>query len=81
MRGLLCRLRHWRNNMINIWDYADYSGRVKIVTTDEKEIVGKVYYVEDKDEADIQDDCLNIIVDGIIFGIYQKDILKIEKLG
>lgn len=67
--------------MINIWDYADYSGRVKIVTTDEKEIVGKVYYVEDKDEADIQDDCLNIIVDGIIFGIYQKDILKIEKLG
>lgn len=67
--------------MVNIWDYADYSGRVKIVTTDEKEIVGKVYYVEDKDEADIQDDCLNIIVDGIIFGIYQKDILKIEKLG
>ncbi|MBQ7937149.1 MAG: hypothetical protein IJ283_01450 [Oscillospiraceae bacterium] len=67
--------------MVNIWDYADYSGRVKIVTTDEKEIVGKVYYVEDKDEADIQDDCLNIIVDGIILGIYQKDILKIEKLG
>lgn len=67
--------------MVNIWDYADYSGRVKIVTTDEKEIVGKVYYVEDKDEADIQDDCLNIVVDGIIFGIYQKDILKIEKLG
>ena len=67
--------------MVSIWDYADYSGRVKIVTTDEKEIVGKVYYVEDKDEADIQDDCLNIIVDGIIFGIYQKDILKIEKLG
>ncbi len=81
MEHILCRLRHWRNNMINIWDYADYSGRVKIVTTDEKEIVGKVYYVEDKDEADIQDDCLNIIVDGIIFGIYQKDILKIEKLG
>ena len=67
--------------MINIWDYVDYNGKVKIVTVDRQEIVGKIYYVEDREEGETQDDCLNIYTNGMIFGIYQKDILEIEKLG
>ena len=43
--------------MVNIWDYVDYNGKIKIVTVDRQEIVGKIYYVEDKDEGDSQDDC------------------------
>ena len=66
--------------MVNIWSYVDYSGKVKIVTVNGQEIVGKIYYVEDKDEGDSQDDCLNIYTQGMIIGIYQKDILEIEKL-
>ena len=67
--------------MINIWDFEGYKGKIKITTTDGEEYVGLISDIEDKDEDDAyEDDCINIYGTDGIWGFFQNEIEKIEKL-
>ena len=67
--------------MNNVWDFADYKGKIKITTKDGEKYLGFVSDVEDKEDDDAyEDDCINIYCDDGIWGIFQNEIEKIEKL-
>ena len=67
--------------MINIWNYIDYKGRIKLTTTDGEEYIGLISDIEDKEEDDAyEDDCLNIYCKDGVWGFFQYEIEKIEKI-
>ena len=68
--------------MVNIWDFENYRGKVRVVTKDGMELVGIVSDVEDMDEDEAYpDDCINLYCQGEIWGVFQYQIEKIEPLG
>ncbi len=70
--------------MINdIWDLLDYEGRVKIITKEGLEHIGKICLIEDVDEDDdYTDECLFIdCEDGNNWAIFIHEIEDIILLG
>ena len=67
--------------MINIWDFVNYKGKIKITTKDGEKYIGLISDIEDKEDDDAyEDDCINISCSDGIWGIFQNEIDKIEKL-
>ena len=67
--------------MVNMWDYENYEGKIKITTTDHEEYVGTILDIEDIEEDDAYtDDCINIYCEDGPWGFFQYEIEKIELL-
>ena len=67
--------------MINIWSFADYDGKIKIVTKDGNEYIGTICDIEDAEEDDdYTEDCLNMDCKDGVRGFFQSEIETIEKV-
>lgn len=70
--------------MINIWDYQEIEGKVKVTCIDGQVIigdVGDVNDVEDEAEGGLTEDSIDIYKDGRIICIPQSEIASIEVLS
>lgn len=67
--------------MVDIWKF--FAGDlVSIIDTDNKTWIGEVQAVFDKEEAQSEDDCIDILVkNGDIISFYQREIKNIMKIG
>lgn len=69
--------------MINVWDFQEVEGKVKVTCTDGQVIIGNmgdVNDVEDEAEGGMIEDSIDIYKDGTIIGIPQSEIMSIEIL-
>lgn len=69
--------------MINVWDYQEVRGKVKVTCTDGQIIIGNmgdVNDVEDETEEGFLEDSIDVYVDGQPIGIPQSEIRSIEIL-
>lgn len=69
--------------MINVWDYQEVEGKVKVICADGQVIIGSmgdVNDVEDELEGGFREDSIDVWVDGIPIGIPQSEIESIEVL-
>ena len=67
--------------MVNIWDFANQLGKVRITTLDGEVYVGDIICVDDAEEADDDEDSITIEEkNGRIWGFYPSEIAKIERI-
>lgn len=69
--------------MINVWDYQEIEGKVKVTCIDGQVIIGNMGDINDaEDEAEdgFTEDSIDIYIDGTIIGIPQSEIVSIEIL-
>ncbi len=69
--------------MINVWDYQEIEGKVKVTCIDGQVIIGNMGDINDaEDEAEdgFTEDSIDIYRDGTIIGIPQSEIVSIEIL-
>lgn len=69
--------------MINVWDYQEIEGKVKVTCIDGQMIIGNMGDINDaEDEAEdgFTEDSIDIYIDGTIIGIPQSEIVSIEIL-
>lgn len=66
--------------MVNIWDFVNVK-RVKITDVDDKEFVGNIAAIFDKEETYDDEDSIDLRVDSeCIIGFMQSEIKSIEKI-
>ena len=70
--------------MINIWDYQEIEGKVKVTCIDGQVIIGNMGDVndaEDEAEGGLTEDSIDIYKDATIICIPQSEIASIEVLS
>ena len=69
--------------MINVWDYQEVVGKVKVTCTDGQILTGNmgdVTDVEDETDLGFTEDSITLYVKGVPIGIPQSEIKSIEIL-
>lgn len=64
--------------MVNVWDYNDISGRVRITCADDQILRGRIISVDDEEESGLGEDGISLMTDdGKYIGIGQSEIASI----
>ena len=65
-----------------VWDYADYIGKIRITTRDDKVYIGTILGVKDcDDDEEALDDSFILNISGKKKEIFAHEVLGIEPLG
>lgn len=72
-------LFRWRIKMINLWDFVN-SKKVKIIDINDKEFVGNVVAIFDKEETYDDEDSIDIAVGGNYIGFFPSEIKEIKEI-
>lgn len=70
--------------MINVWDYQEIEGKIKVTCTDGQIIIGNMGDVndtEDEAEGGLTEDSIDVYKDGAVICIPQSKIESIEILA
>ena len=69
--------------MINVWDYQEVEGKIKVICTDGAVFIGymgDVCDVEEESEDGFKEDSITVWCDGVPVGLCQSEIESIEIL-